>query len=48
MLRVWMASGDRQKMGYPAPSEAKSTRVPKGYPDRRWCMLDITVQRYEN
>ena len=30
MFRVWMARGDRQKMGNPAPSHAKSTRVPKG------------------
>lgn len=33
-LRAWMASGDRQKMGMPAPSDAKSTSVPKGYPAR--------------
>ena len=30
ILRVWMARGDRQKMGNPAPSQAKSTSVPKG------------------
>ncbi len=26
----WMAKGERQKMGCPAPSAAKSTNVPKG------------------
>lgn len=33
-LRAWMARGLRQKMGMPPPSDAKSTRVPKGYPAR--------------
>lgn len=45
MLRVWMARGDKQKMGNPDPSLAKSVRVPKGNPALRWCMLDISVQR---
>ncbi len=30
-----MASGDMQNMGKPAPSDAKSTSVPKGYPELR-------------
>lgn len=30
MFRVWMASGESEKMGNPAPSAAKSTSVPKG------------------
>ena len=45
MLRVWIASGDRQNMGKPEPSLAKSVSVPKGKPALRWCMLDIRVQR---
>ena len=32
MLRVWIARGDRQKMGKPDPSLAKSVSVPKGKP----------------
>ena len=46
MLRVWMARGDRQKIGKPDPSLAKSVSVPNGKPARRWCMLDIRVHRW--
>ena len=45
MLRVCMANGDRQKMGNPELSLAKSTSVPKGYPALRWCMFDINVHK---
>ena len=48
MLRACTASGDRQKMGYPAPSDAKSTTVPNGYPARLWCIRDMTLHRYAN
>lgn len=32
----------------PIESGAKSTKEPNGYPSRRWCIRDITEQRWAN
>ena len=42
MFRVWIARGESANIGHPAPSAAKSTIVPNGYPARRWFIVDIT------
>jgi hypothetical protein len=42
MFRVCIARGDSANIGHPAPSAAKSTIVPNGYPARRWFMVDMT------